>query len=66
MENKPKRKETPQDRYHRTSTIRIAIRLMKNPEQDIIQRLDAVPNKAGYVKRLIRQDIAKNPTPTDQ
>jgi hypothetical protein len=33
---------------------------MKNTEQDIIQKLDSVPNKAGYIKRLIRADIAKD------
>ena len=32
---------------------------MKNTEQDIIAKLDSVPNKAGYIKGLIRQDIAK-------
>ena len=53
------RKETPQDRYHKAHTVSIAIRLMKNTEQDIIQKLDSVPNKAGYIKQLIRQDIAK-------
>lgn len=30
---------------------------MKNTEQDIIEKLDSVPNKAGYIKQLIRQDI---------
>lgn len=53
------KKETPQDRYHKAHTVSIAIRLMKNTEQDIIQKLDSVPNKAGYIKRLIRADIAK-------
>ena len=38
----------------------IAIRLMKNTEQDIIQKLDSVPNKAGYIKQLIRADMAKD------
>nr|DAP10855.1 MAG TPA: hypothetical protein [Caudoviricetes sp.] len=54
------KKETPQDRYHKAHTVSIAIRLMKNTEQDIIQKLDSVPNKAGYIKQLIRADIAKD------
>ena len=33
---------------------------MKNTEQDIIQKLDSVPNKAGYIKQLIRADIARD------
>lgn len=32
---------------------------MKNTEQDIIDKLYSVPNKAGYIKSLIRADIAK-------
>lgn len=54
------KKETPQDRYHKGHTVSIAIRLMKNTEQDIIQKLGSVPNKAGYIKQLIRADIAKD------
>lgn len=53
-------KETPQDRYNKAHTVSVAIRLMKNTEQDIIQKLESVPNKAGYIKALIRQDMAKH------
>lgn len=51
-------KETPQSRYHKAHTVNVNIRLMKNTEQDIIERLNSVPNKAGYIKALIRADIA--------
>ena len=37
--------ETPQDRYHKAHTVSLTIRLMKNTEQDILQKLDSVPNK---------------------
>ena len=47
-------------KYHKAHTIAVNIRLMKNTEQDIIQKLDSVPNKAGYIKALIRADIAKD------
>lgn len=50
-------KETPQERYNKTKTISVNIRLMKNTEQDIIAKLNSVPNKAGYIKSLIRADI---------
>ena len=53
-----KRKETPQEKYHKAHTQSITIRLMKNTEQDIISKLESVPNKAGYIKSLIRRDIA--------
>lgn len=53
------KKETPQDRYHKAHTVNLNIRLMKHTEQDIIEKLNSVPNKAGYIKALIRADIAK-------
>lgn len=54
------RKETPQDRYLKNNAISVCFRVMKNTESDIIERLEAEPNKAGYIKRLIRADIARN------
>lgn len=29
-------------------------------EQDILEHLDAQPNKAGYIKQLIREDMQKS------
>lgn len=51
------KKETPQARYHKAHTVSLNIRLMKNTEQDIIDKLNSVPNKAGYIKALIRADM---------
>ena len=53
------KKETPQERYHKAHTVNVNIRLMKNTEQDIIEQLNRVPNKAGYIKALIRADIKR-------
>lgn len=52
-------KETPQERYHKAHTKIFSIRLVETTEQDIIQKLNSMPNKAGYIKRLIREDIAQ-------
>lgn len=54
------RKETPQDRYHKLHTKLLTIRLVETTEQDIIQKLNSVSNKGGYIKQLIRADIAKD------
>ena len=35
------------------------IKAVTTTESDIIQKLDSVSNKAGYIKGLIRADIAK-------
>ena len=53
------KKERPQDRYNREKTKVYGFRAMESTESDIIQKLDSVPNKAGYIKSLIRDDIAK-------
>ncbi|MCI9553022.1 MAG: hypothetical protein HFE94_05755 [Acutalibacter sp.] len=53
------KKETPQDRYHRAHTTSVTIRFMNNTEGDILKKLSSVPNKAGYIKSLIRADMAK-------
>lgn len=53
------KKETPQDRYHKAHTTSVTIRFMHNTEHDLLQKLNSVPNKAGYIKALIRADIQK-------
>ena len=34
--------------------------ILKTTEKDIMDKLDSVPNKAGYIKALIRKDIEEN------
>ncbi len=51
------KRQTPQDRYNKAHTVSLTIRLMKNTEQDILEKLESVPNKAGYIKALIRADM---------
>ena len=47
-------------KYDKEKTRRYVIKVISTTEADIIQKLDRVPNKAGYIKALIRADIAKN------
>lgn len=54
------KKERPQDRFDRLNSKVYRLKVMTRTEQDIIQKLDSVPNKAGYIKQLIRQDIQKD------
>ena len=35
------------------------ISIMRRTEPDIIERLEREENKAGYIKRLIREDIER-------
>lgn len=45
-------------RYNKTHTIQIPLRLNRNTDTDILAALDKVPSRAGYIKALIRADIA--------
>jgi len=56
------KKITPQSRYDKAKTKFYAIKVVKTTEQDIINRLDEQKNKAGYIKSLIRKDIAESTT----
>ena len=54
------RRKTPQERYAAKNKKQFKIDCIITTEQDIIQKLESVPNKAGYIKQLIRADIAAN------
>lgn len=63
---KPRRKvknmENKKDyiaKWQKESTKIIPVRLNLNKDRDILTKLDAVPSKSGYIKKLIRKD-AKN------
>lgn len=53
------RELTPQERYAKKYRKQYKIDCVTRTEQDIIQKLESVPNKAGYIKKLIRDDIAR-------
>lgn len=52
-----KKKMTPQERYIKKYRKQFKFDCVTKTEQDIIEKLESVPNKAGYIKRLIRADI---------
>ena len=43
----------------KANTQRVVMNLNKNTDRDILTRLEEVPSKQGYIKSLIRQDIAE-------
>ena len=56
MEDKKKRVER-QAKYTKKSVVQFNIRLVKATDGDIIEKLDNVGNKQGYIKQLIRKDL---------
>ena len=52
--------ERPQEKFDRLNSRRYVIKVMTKTEADIAERLEKEPNKAGYIKRLIREDIERS------
>ena len=48
------------EKYEARVAVQFKMKLNKNTDADILAKLDAVGNKQGYIKSLIRADIAKN------
>lgn len=48
------------NKFNKEKTKCINVRLNVNTDADILAKLDSVPSKMGYIKRLIREDIRKN------
>ena len=44
-------------RYDANNTVRINLKLNLNTDMDILEKLEGVANKNGYIKELIRKDI---------
>lgn len=49
-----------QKRYKAKNTVRVCIDFNRATEQPLIDKLESEPNKSGYVKGLIRQDIERD------
>lgn len=47
----------PQERYDKKNTVQVRMKLNKKTDKDILKKLNEVPNKQGYIKKLIRKDI---------
>ncbi|MDD5947948.1 MAG: hypothetical protein PUC41_09195 [Oscillospiraceae bacterium] len=47
-------------KFTKEKTVSVNLRLNKNTDADIIEKLARVPSMMGYIKQLIRADIAKN------
>ena len=44
-------------KYDKENTQRVFIKLNKNTDKDILDHLESVSNKQGYIKELIRKDM---------
>ena len=44
-------------KWDKENTVVVTMKLNKNQDADIIEKLNSVDNKQGYLKELIRADI---------
>jgi len=49
--------QTPQQKYDKTHTKGVYLKLNKETDRDIIEHLQKQDNKQGYIKKLIREDM---------
>lgn len=47
-------------KYQREKCRKITVQMNKRIDADVLDWLDSLPNKAGYIKELIRADMEKN------
>lgn len=52
-------KYAPQNKYDKNNTVQIKMKLNKNTDADIIEFLETLENRQGYLKELIRNDMGK-------
>ena len=60
------KKYEPQERYDKANTVRVAIKLNKNTDADILEYLEKSGNKQGLIKALIRQEIERERSEADR
>lgn len=45
------------EKYEEANCIQIKLKLNRKTDADILEKLESVPNKQGYIKELIRDNI---------
>jgi hypothetical protein len=48
-----------QKKYDAENTRQVHLKLNRRTDVDVLEKLDSVPSKQGYIKELIRADIAR-------
>ena len=46
-------------KYNKENTVQISLKLNRSTDADLIDSLNRIANKQGYIKEFIRRDIAK-------
>ena len=57
----PAKRSERDARYNAKASSRYSLKLNRATDAELIQRLEAVSSVNGYLRRLIREDIERNP-----
>lgn len=47
-------------KYEREKLMRVMVKFHREHEADLVERMEQQDNKAGYIKRLVREDIERD------
>lgn len=47
------------EKYDSNNTTQLKLKLNNKTDADILEKLQSVPNKQGYIKGLIREDMKR-------
>lgn len=57
MKSMATKSSAAQQKYDAANTTRVFIKLNNKTDADIIEKLNSVDNRQGYIKELIRKDL---------
>lgn len=46
-------------RYDKANIVRVAAGFNRKTEPELVERIEEEENKAGYIKRLVREDVER-------
>ena len=53
-------------KYEREKLLRVMVKFHREREADLVERMEQQENKAGYLKRLVKEDIEREGNAQDQ
>lgn len=55
-----RKRNVRQDAWEREHTVKMTFKFNKQTDSDVLEQLAKQDSKLGYIKQLIREDIARN------
>lgn len=47
-------------RYEHKALVRVSVAFNRNTEPELVERIEQQESKAGYLKRLVREDVKRS------